>query len=276
MGGSLNAFRGLCGAWGHNGQALFAPIQQQNVIRKSRTKTSIVVNKRSKVNDMKNKTVLLASAIFVMAPALTFAQATTGTGGFSGSVPTTFTITNASNGSLAGGASYWDFSSNMTIGKNGVLATGSDLVFRMRSNADYQLQAQVGSLSGIADGTGATAGSTAKDLTLGDIGFGVTAEIDASGASVVGSRTDTINTGFDVSSGWATASDGRISFSKTLHDIYGSPVQILSGPRISASGDNSSSDNFLLVKVGVAALPQYFTPATSFSGVVTLTISAKP
>jgi hypothetical protein len=214
--------------------------------------------------------------MMMMVPAAVMAQGTTGTTGFSGTVPTVFTISDTSNASLAGGSTAWDFSSNMTIGKTGTLAQGSDLSFRLRSNADYQLQAQVGSLSGIADGTAATAGTTAHDLTLGDIGFGFTAAVDASGASVVGTRTDAIPSGYDVSGGWATASNGRVSFTKTLHDIVSAPAQILTGNRISASGDNSSSDNFLLVKVGVAALPQYFTPATTFSGVVTFTISAKP
>jgi hypothetical protein len=225
---------------------------------------------------MRKAIVILGTAMLLLVPASVMAQGTSGTSGFSGTVPTVFTITDGSNASLAGGSSYWDFSTNMTVGKAGTLATGSDLTFRLRSNADYQLQAQVGSLSGIADGSAAVAGTTAHDLTLGDIGFGFTAAVDAGGASVVGTRTDTINTGFDVHSGWASASNGRISFTKTLHDIFGSPTQILAGTRISASGDDSSSDNFLVVKVGVAALPQYFTPVTTFSGVVTFTISAKP
>jgi len=224
---------------------------------------------------MKKQIVVLGTAILMMAPGVIMAQGLTGTGGFSGNVPTVFTITDTSNGSLAGASNAWDFSSNMTIGKAGLLAKGADLSFRLRSNADYQLQAQVGALSGIADDVAAAAGSTAHDLSTGDIGFGFTASV-ATGASVVAARTDAIPTGFDVSGGWPTASDGRIIFSKTLHDIKTAPVQILAGNRISASGDNSSSDNFLLVKVGVAALPQYFTPSLAFNGVVTFTISAKP
>jgi hypothetical protein len=212
--------------------------------------------------------------MLMMVPVAVMAQGTQGTAGFSGTVPTVFTISNTTDGSLAA-STAWDFSSNMTIGKAGTLAQGSALSFRLRSNADYQVQAQVGSLSGIADGLGAAIGTTAHDLTLGDIGFGITAAVDASGASVVGSRSDAIPNGYDVSSGWASPSSGRISFSKTLHDIVEAPVQILSGNRISASGDNSSTDNFLLVKVGVAALPQYFTPATTFSGVVTFTVSPR-
>ena len=43
---------------------------------------------------------------------------------------------------------------------------------------------------------------------------------------------------------------------------------------ISASGDNTSNDNYLLVTVGVATLPQYLTPA-AFNGSVTFTISAQ-
>src|SRR6266700_4027707 len=118
---------------------------------------------------MKRHIALLGTAVLMMAPGFVMAQGTTGTAGFSGTVPTVFTITDTSNASLAGGSSAWDFSSNMTIGKTGTLATGSDLSVRLRSNADYQLQAQVGSLVGIADGAAATVGTTAHDLTLGDI-----------------------------------------------------------------------------------------------------------
>jgi hypothetical protein len=89
-------------------------------------------------------------------------------------------------------------------------------------------------------------------------------------------RTDTIVTGFDATAGWPSITNGHTpSFTKTLHSIYGTDVQILSGDRISASGDDSSSDNFLLLTMGIAALPQYWSPSAGFSGSVTLTIATQ-
>ena len=61
-------------------------------------------------------------------------------------------------------------------------------------------------------------------------------------------------------------------FPATLKNITGA-TQLLSGDRISASGDNSSLDNFLGVSLTFGYLPQYFTVA-SFSFVVTLTMAA--
>jgi hypothetical protein len=82
---------------------------------------------RRQQNDMKRRIVLLGTAVLTMAPAFVMAQGTAGTAGFSGTVPTVFTITDTSNASLAGGASAWDFSRNMTIGKTGmILAMDTD------------------------------------------------------------------------------------------------------------------------------------------------------
>jgi hypothetical protein len=218
------------------------------------------------------------AALLAISPAIVLAQGTGGSGTFGGTVPTTFTITNITNGSLS--AALGTFST-LTVG-SGVLVSPTPLAFRLRSNAPYKLTAQVGSLVGFSDGTASAAGNTAQDIKTGDIGFGFTSSLDASGASVVGggsgsiTRTDTIVTGFDVHSGWPSVTDGHTpSFTKTLHDIFGSDTQILSGDRISASGDNSSSDNFLTVTMGLSTLPQYLTAAT-FSGTVTFTISSTP
>ena len=41
------------------------------------------------------------------------------------------------------------------------------------------------------------------------------------------------------------------------------------------SGDNGSDDNFIVLTMGVATLPQYLTPA-AFGGTVTFTIAANP
>jgi len=208
-------------------------------------------------------------------PGAIFAQGTTGTGTYSGTVPETYSISNTSDGNLAGTLGAF---STLTIGK-GTLAAPTPLQIRLRSNHTYQITANASVTSGITDGAGSAVGTTAQAIKTGDIGFGFTAAIDKSGASVVNggatpTRTDTIVSGFDASSGWPSVSNGHTpSFTKTLHDVYGADTQILSGDRISASGDNNSSDNFLLVTVGVATLPQYLTPG-AFSGSVTFTIAA--
>ncbi len=210
-------------------------------------------------------------------PGVLLAQGTTGSGTFGGTVPTAFSITNTSNGNLSDALGSF---STLTIGK-GTLATPATLQLQLRSNYVYKLTANAAVTAGITDGTKTVASNTAKAITTGDIGVGFTAAIDASGASVVNggaspTRTDTIVSGFDVTGGWPSVTNGRTpAFTKTLHDIYGSDVQILSGDRISASGDDSSSDNFLLLTMGIAAVPQYWTPSSGFSGTVTLTIATQ-
>jgi hypothetical protein len=214
-------------------------------------------------------------AVLAALPGIALAQGTTGTGTFGGTIPTTFSISNTSNGSLAGSLGTFN---TLTIGQ-GVLSSPTPLTFRVRSNAGYKLTAQVGSLVGITDGPPSAVSTTLQAIKTGDIGIGFTSSIDRSGLSVVGggaspTRTDTIVPGFDVTAGWPSVTGGHTpAFNRTLHDIFASDTQVLSGDRISASGDNSSSDNFLLLTVGVSTLPQYLTPA-AFSGTVTFTIAA--
>ncbi len=223
---------------------------------------------------MNRQLMVLGAAALIAFPSMILAQGTGGTITFGGTVPTTYSITNASNGNLAG--ALGDFT--MTIAK-GTLATPTPMVFRLRSNAAYKVTAQTSALTGVSEGTQTTASTAAEGLKTGDIGIGLTAAIDKSGLSVVGggaepSRVDTIVTGFDVTGGWPTVSNGHTpAFTKTLHDLA-SDTQILSGTRISAGGDNSSDDNFLVLTVGVATLPQYMTPG-AFSGTVTFTIAGQ-
>ena len=214
---------------------------------------------------------LSAAVISVIATHTLSNSGSIGTATFGGTVPTAFNITNVSNGSLSG--AFGTFGT-MTVG-SGTLKSPSPVVFRLRSNAPYVLTAQAGDLVGISDDVGNTADSTIK---TGDIGFGFTAAIDQSGKFVAGggatpTRTDTIAPGFDMRNGWLSVSGGKTpAFTKTLHDIYGQNVQILSGPRISAGGDNSSEDNFITITIGIAALPQYWNTG-AFSGTVTFTIA---
>jgi hypothetical protein len=192
---------------------------------------------------------------------------------FGGTVASMCWIAAINNGSLAGVLGNF---STLTVGKRG-LNSPAPLAIRLRSNAPYTLMVQVGSLVGIADGSATPASTTAQAIKTGDIGFGIT-EVDVSLSSVVGGgstpiRVDSITPGFDVRGGWPTVRNGHTpAFGKTLHDIYGRDVQMLSGPRISADGDNYSNNNFITVMVGISTLPQYLTGG-DFSGVVTFTIA---
>jgi hypothetical protein len=224
---------------------------------------------------------LLGSAALMMLPGIVLAQGTGGTGGFGGTVPTTFSITDNTSGNSTLAGTLGAFSTlSVGTGSSLVSSNATPLTFRLRSNAAYKISAAVTSMTGMTDGTSSGASTTAQAIKTGDIGFGFTTAIDQTGLSVVGggtspSRTDSIVSGYDVTSGWASLSNGHTpSFTKTLHDIY-SGTQILSGSRISSNGDNTSDDNFLVITLGVATLPQFFTPAV-FTGVVTLTIASNP
>ena len=155
-------------------------------------------------------------------------------------------------------------------------------MIHLRSNAVYKLSAMVGAPTNMGTGITTVAGNTAAAIQLGDIAFGISA-IDVSGASVVGggtgtaTRTDTIvntvTTGPNFNYTTATTTTGRMTFPATLHDITAATM-LLSGDRISASGDNGSTDNFMGVSLKFGYVPQYFTPETAFSFVVTLTIAS--
>jgi hypothetical protein len=215
-----------------------------------------------------------AVAVFAALPGVGLAQGTSGTKTFGGTIQPAFTISAVGNGVLA--AAMGSFGA-LTAGQSS-LSAPAPVAFRVRSNASYKLMVQVGALVGMTDGVAAGDGSTAQGIKTGNFGFGFTAPVDATGNSVVGggsspSRVDPIVTGFDVQTGWPAVTSQTPNFTKTLHDIYGQDVQILSGPRISASGDNSSDDNSLTVTVGIAVLPQYLS-AGSFSGTLTFTIAS--
>ena len=221
---------------------------------------------------VKNFTPFLVGALLL--PMLAFGQ-DTGTANYGGTVPTTYRITGTDNASLADASTLQFGTLTVPTGSNTIIT--KSLSFRLRSNAAYVLSANATiSGAGIEDGTAATTtGTTAQTLKTSDVAFGLSSTIDATGASVVGTRTDAIQTGYNITSSAPTVSSGRMSITgKSLHDIYGgTPVPILSGNRISASGDNSSSDNFIVVTASLATLPQYLT-AGSFSGVITFTLGA--
>src|SRR6266536_3400511 len=135
---------------------------------------------------MKRQLIRLAPFVLMTVPGAIFAQGTTGTGTYSGTVPETYSISNTSDGNLAG-----------TLGAFSTLAAPTPLQIRLRSNHTYQITANASVTSGITDGAASAAGTTAQAIKTGDIGFGFTAAIDKSGASVVNgggtpTRTDTI------------------------------------------------------------------------------------
>jgi hypothetical protein len=218
---------------------------------------------------MNTKLQKLLIVMLILAPGTLWAQ----TGGFSGDVPATYSILNTTNGDLTG--TLGSFGS-LTIGKNSLMTSSLD--FRLRSNEVYKLTAQVSVGAGITKGVRTAADNIARSIKTGDIGFGITA-IDKSGANVVNggaspTRTDTITATPNFADDPTTPSHvaaGKATFAATLHDIDSETV-ILQGDRISAGGDNNSTDNYLQVTVKAAVLPEYFSSG-SFSGTVTFTIA---
>jgi hypothetical protein len=211
------------------------------------------------------KLLILVGVIGTLAPAA-FAQ-TAGTVTVTGANPEAFSLTNTSGGALSSTIAL----GTLTPGNTNTLTTGTADV-RLRSNKVYKVTAQASALS-VAGAGSADGGDT---ISLADIGFGVTT-LTLTGANVVntGSRTDAIAAGFDASGGWPTATNGLTpAFTKTLNDTT-TATQILSGARISKKGNLLTSDNFITVQFGVATLPQFFTPNTGFSSVITLTIASQ-
>lgn len=223
---------------------------------------------------MKQK-LIVAIAVMLMFAAGSASAQSSGGGSGQGSDPPVFFLTNTSNGTLS---ANWDFGA-VTPTSSSTLVT-RNVTMRLRSNAAYKLSAAAGTLQF----TGAGADDNGDALTLDDIGFGITATT-LTGANVAntGSRTDAIVQGFDYSGGFPSITNGLTPFkgaadashTGNLNDITGAGLQILSGGRISAEGDVSSSDNFISVTVSVALLPQFFTPNTTFSSAITLTIAAQ-
>ena len=203
----------------------------------------------------------------VMLFAKTVLAQTTGTITLTGSTPTAVSVTNASDGTLSSTVSL----GSLTPAVGSTLMT-STVQARLRSNKAYTLSAQAASLS-ISSPAAADGGAS---ISLGDIGFGITA-IDATGTNVATGHSDTIASLFNYSSGFPAVTNGLTPFASgtngTLNDLT-SNTQVLSGTRISSKGNLSTNNNFVLVTFGVATLPQYFTPNSGFSTTVTLTIAA--
>lgn len=213
------------------------------------------------------KTKLTVMLMGILALASVAGAQTTGTITVSGTNPAACSITDATNGTVSATIAL----GNLDPATGGSLTAGTTSV-RLRSNKAYTLSAQATSLSFLD--LGSTDGGTTIAAT--DIGFGITAAA-LSGANVAndGSRTDAVVSKFDyIAGGWPSVSNGLTpSFTGTLNDISGAGAQILSGGRISTKGNISTNNNFILITLGVATLPQYFTPNTSFSSTITLTLA---
>ena len=196
-----------------------------------------------------------------------FAQ-TTGTITVSGTDPDAFSITNTSNAAL----SATIILGNLNPATGGVLTSGTAQI-RLRSNKAYYLTAQTTVLSF----TGAGAVDGGATIALSDFGFGISA-IDATGVNVANQIGHTPVALFNYDPRTVAVTNGLTPFVSgthgTLNDISSS-VQILGGPRISTQGNISTDNNFILATLVVATLPQYFTPNTSFSTTITLTIASQ-
>ena len=223
-------------------------------------------------NAMKSvKAMLVVGTVLAASTSLVQGQTIT----YNGNVPQTFSVLNTSNAAV----SYTDSVVFQNAIGSGTLRELTEDV-RLRSNDLYKLSAQVTTNTGIAAAAATAEGITGQAIKLGDIAFGIS-NVDKSGNSVVNgggtpTRTDTIVTGYTYAS--PTVTDGRVVMAaspagKSLNDIQAANIQILSGTRISASGDNSADDNYLLVTLKAGYVPAYFTVG-NFTVVVTLTIAS--
>lgn len=213
-----------------------------------------------------NRTFLIAAgAVFGLATGA-FAQ-TSGTITVTGTNPEAFSLTNVSEGALSSTIAL----GTLTPAAGGTLNTNTATI-RLRSNKAYKVTAQAGTLSV----TGAGSADGGSSIALSDIGFGITAT-SLTGANVAntGSRTDAIAAGYDVSGGWPAATNGLTpAFTKTLSNIS-SATQVLSGTRISSKGNLTTDNNFITATFGASTLPQFFTPNSGFSSVITLTVASQ-
>lgn len=210
---------------------------------------------------------LVLGAMLVLLAQSAFAQ-TAGTITVSGTDPEAFSITNATDGTLSSTINF----GTLTPTSTSTLSSGTAQV-RLRSNKAYKLTSQATAIS--FTGPGSVDGGAS--IALSDIGFGISS-VDATGANVANAAGHNVVSLFNYDPSTSTVTNGLTPFAAgtdgTLNDITGS-TQVLSGPRISTKGNISTNNNFVLVTFKLATLPQYFTPNTSFSTTVTLTIATQ-
>jgi hypothetical protein len=215
---------------------------------------------------MQSRSLNLLATLALIAPVA--ASQTSGTITLSGVVPTSCSITNTTNNPLSATIAL----GALTPANNNTLTTGS-VQARIRGNKAYFLSAQASALT--FGGLGVTAGG--DTIGPGDLAFGIT-NINGAGANVA-PGSDTIATGpptFNYSAGYPAATNGLTPFVAGTHGTLNDLAvnrQILNGTRVSRRGNDITNNNFILVTFGVATLRQYFTPNTSFSSTVTLTLT---
>lgn len=214
---------------------------------------------------MKTKRILTLGAL---AAAAAFAQ-TTGTITINGSIPDSISITNTSNTLLTATTSL----GALVAADASTLATLlAPVDVRIRSNKQFKLNAVAVFTNG-----GAGSDDGGAPMTASDIGFGITAK-SVAGANVVAARgLDAITGKFDytvTAMSSLSVPNGHTPFvvgtNGTLNDIIAS-AQLMTGNRISNKGNIQSDDNFMQLSFNAATLPQYFSPTTGFSAVITLT-----
>ena len=184
----------------------------------------------------------------------------------SGSDPEAISVTNTSDTVLSSTVNL----GTLTPTTGSSLVSGSSQI-RLRSNKAYTVSAQATALSFV----GAGSADGGRPLALGDIGFGISST-DASGANVANATGHSVVNLFNYDPSTVTVSNGLTPFVSGTHGTLGdlaSSTQIMSGPRISKQGNISTNNNFVLVTMKMATLPQYFTPNTSFSTTITLTVA---
>jgi hypothetical protein len=218
-------------------------------------------------NVMKKTNLILFGAIILIFAQIVSAQ-TSGTITVSGTDPESFSITSTTNATLSATVVL----GTLAPATGGTLTSGTAQI-RLRSNKAYNLNAQVSALGFV--GAGAIDGGST--IALLDFGFGISS-IDATGANVANAAGHTVVALFNYDPRTVAVTNGLTPYVPsthgTLNDITSS-TQILSGPRISALGNISTDNNFILATLAVATLPQYFTPNTSFSATITLTIASQ-
>ncbi len=215
---------------------------------------------------MRKHSLNLLAILALFAPVV--AGQATGTITLSGTLPAACSMTDTSNNSLSTTVAL----GSLSPAANNTLTT-STVSTRLRSNKAYVLSAQASALT--FTGLATTGGG--DTLAAGDIAFGITG-LTRSGTNVA-AGTDTIVTGppsFDYRGGYPAPTNGLTPFvagtNGTLNNLA-SNTQIQSGTRISVKGNNITSNNYVTETFGIALLSQYFTPNTTFSSTITLTLT---
>jgi len=204
---------------------------------------------------------VLVGIVLVTASAA-FAQ-TTGTINITGTIPDAVSMTDTSGVPLSTTVAL----GVLTPADTATMATGAATV-RLRSNKAYTLSADA-----VLNFGAVVADNGGDPITLADIGFAITG-MTLTGTNVATGGSHTVATGFNLPGAWPVSADGLTPvFGKTLSNITTS-TQILSGSRISKKGNMMTNNNFIGVTLGVAVLPQYFTP-NGFTATITLTMASQ-